>query len=176
MTDILSCLLLSLEDKNLILPSSAIAEIMPYENPRILPDMPNWIIGILTWRDIQVPLADLEKMEDRIAWQDTSIVEPQKTPDHRIAILNRIYKMPKKELNENSKYPFFAIVLKHNPKFYRISSEEMGLVKEFPAEERRFLMEVKVRTEPAFIPNLRQLWEMIDTLPSRLQLFRQTVV
>jgi len=178
MSENLSCLLLPLQNKNLLLPSSAVAEIIAYEEPKSIVDIPGWLLGILTWRRIQIPLAYLEKMESYSAWGKKS--EEQSVEDkHKlhIAVINRAYKIEAKdEQNEKvNRYPFFSIVLKDAPRLFRISKDDVTKVTEPNTTDPRFLMEVKVKNDNAFIPDLTVLWKMIDTLPSRLQWFRQVV-
>jgi chemosensory pili system protein ChpC len=179
MASTLSCLLLPLPDKNIILPSAAITEIIPYEEPHKLSDTPHWLFGILTWRGIQIPLTSLENIESHLVWNVVDPLESEKKENTvHIAILNRTYKIQEdvESPQKSTKYPFFAIVLKRIPKLYRISSEDVRILKEVGADDFRFIMEVKIYNEYAFIPNLSNLWGIIDALPSRLQWFRQIVV
>lgn len=211
MNNNLACLFLPLFEKNILLPSAAVAEIVSYEKPQVLADVPAWFLGVLTWRGIQIPLVNLEEIEPHTAWHDTQLVmepeankNPKSNPEtkleesnYRIAVLNRIYKLQESELGTDSsllteknlmsmagdlqsaekktKYPFFAVLLKRNPKLYRISNSDLHLIKE-SEQDVRYKMEVKVITDNAFIPNLANLWGIIDALPSRLQWFRQIIM
>ena len=173
--EVLPCLLLPLQEKNILLPSSAIAEIIPYEKPKTIPDIPKWLLGILNWRGIHIPLVLLEKFESHLVWNTQASEEAMEDPTrkHHIAILNRVYKI---QNDGNNQYPFFSIVLKNVPKLYRISNEGVKMVNQYSETDSRFIMEVKVQNDYAFIPDLPSLWKMIDALPSRLQWFRQIVL
>lgn len=174
MTDTLNtipCVWLPLLEKNIILPTSAIAEILPFEKPKLLPDMPHWLLGILSWRDIQIPFVDLEKMKLETAWNEYNDNQLENIgASYRIAILNRIAKVSEKDETGifHAKYPFFAILLKRNPKIYKISSEDIYVVSEIP-DKSRFLFELKINNEPVWVPNLPSLWDIIDKLPTRMQ-------
>ncbi len=60
MKQIISCLLLSLWEKKVIMPTAAIAEIVPYGAPEPVTDTPSWFLGVFSWRGIHVPLIDME--------------------------------------------------------------------------------------------------------------------
>ncbi len=173
-SEALPCLLLPLQEKNILLPSSAIAEIIPYEKPKTISDIPKWLVGILNWRGINIPLVLLEKIESPLAWNAGS-GEAMEDPTRKfhIAILNRVYKI---QSDKNNQYPFFSIVLKNVPKLYRVSNEGVKMITQYSAADSRFIMEVKVQNDYAFIPDLQSLWKMIDALPSRLQWFRQIIL
>lgn len=181
MNNNLACLLLPSIEKNILLPSAAVAEIVAYDKPQELPDMPWWLHGILTWRGIQIPLTNLDWMEFHTVWQGSEMkVEKEDAAvlleNYRIAVLNRSYKIQEVgSQDKKSKYPFFGILLKKNPKLYRLTNSDVHLVKEFD-RETRYKMEVKIFTELALIPNLDYLWKIIDGLPSRLQWFRQIIM
>jgi chemosensory pili system protein ChpC len=174
----LPCLMLPLREKNLLLPSSAIAEIISFEKPKEVPDAPEWLVGILSWRGINIPLTYLEKIESHLAWnfpnhQGDEIVKPKLY----IAVLNRAQKVSNDDQSQKlNRYPFFAIVLQNVPKLHHIVEDGVKTVTQFPESNTRFLIEVKVQSDYAFVPNLDGLWKMIDALPPRLQWFRQIII
>jgi len=179
MTEMLTCLLLPLQEKALILPSSAIAEIISFERPKLIPDIPKWLVGISTWRGIQIPLTHLEDMESHLVLSESPQHEAEvQDLKHHVAVINRVNKIQNEaQVPTGDKYPFFSIVLKSVPKLYHLTQESIKLVSQFPENENsRYLMEVKVKNDYAFVPNLPSLWKMIDALPSRLQWFRQIII
>jgi len=178
MSEILPCLLLPLPDGKIVLPTSAVAEIIAYEKPETIADIPGWLLGILTWRGIHIPLVCLEKMENFLSW-NKSIEEaiPEKTALYSVAIINRVDKKISNHPDEPShQYPFFSILLKGVPKLYRVAKDGIKLVAEQPQGDKRFILEARVQNDNACIPDLPYLWEIIDGLPSRLQWFRQVVL
>ncbi len=56
-TSNLTGLLLPLADRNLILPNVAVAELIDYQHDL---DTPPWYLGLVTWRDRQIPLLSFE--------------------------------------------------------------------------------------------------------------------
>jgi chemosensory pili system protein ChpC len=59
-TSNLTGLLLPLADRNLILPNVAIAELIDYQPGTFDLDTPPWYLGLVTWRDRQIPLLSFE--------------------------------------------------------------------------------------------------------------------
>ncbi|MGH8374511.1 MAG: chemotaxis protein CheW, partial [Pseudomonas sp.] len=60
-TSNLTGLLLPLVDRNLILPNVAVAELIDYQPPGTFDlDTPPWYLGLVTWRDRQIPLLSFE--------------------------------------------------------------------------------------------------------------------
>ncbi len=178
MTIAIPCLMLPLHQKNILLPSMAVAEIIDYEKPKQIADVPQWLLGLLTWRGVPIPLAHLEKMDSPLAWntsrQDIE-VPPQKK--YYIAVINRSKKIVSDHQDKQANpYPFFAILVEGVPKLYHVYESAMKIVTQFPPEDKRFLMEVKIQNDCALIPHLESLWTMIDALPARLQWFRQMVL
>ena len=176
MSDILPCLLLPLATQKIVLPTSAVAEIIVYEKPVSVIDVPPWLLGMLVWRGIHIPLVSLEKMEHFLSWNKKT--EEKAAEDislYSIAILNRIDKKISQKAGEPHQYPFFSILLKGAPKLYRIAKDSIKLVAKSDAD-KRLLLEARVQNDTVFVPDLSYLWEIIDGLPSRLQWFRQVVL
>lgn len=178
MTTVIPCVMLPLHQKNILLPSMAVAEIIPYEEPKQIADVPQWLLGFLTWRGVPVPLAYLEKMDSPLAWNTRhQEMDSKKLRKYYIAVINRSKKIVHDtQEKQASRYPFFAILVEGVPKLYHVYESVMKIVTQFPPEDKRFLMEVKIQNDCALIPHLESLWTMIDALPARLQWFRQIVL
>ncbi len=81
------CMLLPLNSLNLLIPSSAVAEIIGYSAPRTLANCSDWFAGVVFWRGVYVPVVAVEQMckldnasvgpRTRIA----IIYNPEKDPD-----------------------------------------------------------------------------------------------
>ena len=81
------CMLLPLASLNLLVPNSAVAEIIGYSVPRALADCSDWFAGVVLWRGVYVPVVAVEQMCD-IATASAGprariaiIYNPQKDPD-----------------------------------------------------------------------------------------------
>ena len=81
------CMLLPLTSLNLLIPNSAVAEIIGYSSPRELDGCSDWFAGVVLWRGVYVPVVAVEQMcaiasaavgpRTRIA----IIYNPEKDPD-----------------------------------------------------------------------------------------------
>lgn len=178
MNQVVSCLLLSLEEKKIILPTAAVSEIIVYETPEFVPDTPVWFLGILTWRGIHMPLVNLETIAPFSVWlqkvEINSVEEKSREKEKYIAVLNRIQKPTNREgLDAGHQYPFFSILINGSPKLYRLNQGEIKMVDEEISKSSKFLMGVELKDSKALIPNLEYFWKIIDELPRRLQWFSQ---
>lgn len=51
-----------LRGMNLLLPSAAVMEIGSYHAPRPCPGMPDWFLGMVKWREQEIPMVSLESL------------------------------------------------------------------------------------------------------------------
>ena len=56
------CMLLPLTGINLLVPNSAVAEVIAYPMPRKLENTSDWFTGVALWRGIYVPVIEVEQM------------------------------------------------------------------------------------------------------------------
>lgn len=56
----LTGLLLPLADRTLLLPNVLVAELIAYSAPHVSPDMPDWFLGQVAWRELSLPLLSFE--------------------------------------------------------------------------------------------------------------------
>jgi len=56
------CMLLPLSSINLVIPNSAVAEIIGYSRPQALADSSDWFPGVILWRGVYVPVVSIEEM------------------------------------------------------------------------------------------------------------------
>jgi chemosensory pili system protein ChpC len=96
------CMLLPLTSLNLLVPNSAVAEIIGFSTPRPLADCSDWFAGVVLWRGVYVPIVAVEQMCD-IA---TAAVGPRT----RIAVIFN----PEKD----SELPYVGIHMQDIPRAY----------------------------------------------------------
>ena len=63
-TSTLTGLVVPLNDRSLLLPNVALAELMPYRAPLAIRGMPAWMLGQVAWRDLRLPLLSFEAASD----------------------------------------------------------------------------------------------------------------
>jgi len=56
------CMLLPMSSINLVIPNSAVSEIIGYSEPRRLQDSSDWFLGVVLWRGVYVPVISVETM------------------------------------------------------------------------------------------------------------------
>lgn len=101
------CMLLPLNGLNLLVPNSAVAEIIGYSTPRALPGSSDWFQGVVLWRGVYVPVVSVE----RLCEMATAEVRPRA----RIAIIYN----PEKDAD----LPYLGIHIQDIPRAYLAEAE-----------------------------------------------------
>jgi len=143
----LATLLLPVNGKQLVLPNVTVAEIIPYEQARFIENMPEWYLGMLSWRNQEIPLVSFD------AINDGSVVS--QSSDQRIAVINCIV--------DDERMHFFGIVTEGVPRLMRVMADEMSSDSEEqcgPAEVAR----VMISGERAAIPDIEYIQQVITKL------------
>jgi len=135
--------ILSLNGERIILPNTAIAEIIPYVtadslSENLQKDAPVWLLGMIEWRGLSVPLLSLETM----------LGSQYEQPDKRssIAIINAVGNM--------AGVPFFAIVTQGIPKLLQVSSGTLDLIEESGDSNKAAACHVVFDGDVAVIPDI----------------------
>ncbi len=132
--DSLGALLLPLGDRQLLVPNSVVAELVPYRAPRAMPDMPGWVLGQIDWRDLRLPLLCFE-----LACGARLVAGEQP----RIAVLNA--------LGGREHVKFIALLLQGIPRSVRVDAA----LPRHPAPLASLELEaVRVDEQEARIPDL----------------------
>jgi chemosensory pili system protein ChpC len=103
------CMLLQLTSLNLLVPNSAVAEIIGYSTPRALADTSDWFGGVVLWRGVHVPVVAVEQM--------CKIDTAQLGPRGRIAIVYNPEKDPE--------LPYLGIHMQDIPRAYLAEGDSM---------------------------------------------------
>ncbi|MCP3690419.1 MAG: chemotaxis protein CheW [Gammaproteobacteria bacterium] len=56
------CMLLPMSSINLVIPNSAVAEIIGFSKPQRLADSSDWFLGMVLWRGVYVPVVSVEQL------------------------------------------------------------------------------------------------------------------
>lgn len=146
---VLSCVLIPVANRQLLLPNVAVAEIVDYAAPRPAPKgSPDWLVGHMSWRGLNLPLLSYDAANGGQAL----------TPDSsrgRIAVLNAIGE-------RRQQVPFVAIVTQGIPRLVKVDEslvKETGL-KTGPADQ----MSVELEGQDLYIPNLEYLEKLAADL------------
>ncbi|MCB1691604.1 MAG: chemotaxis protein CheW [Pseudomonadales bacterium] len=139
MSDELPTFLVQLQKSNLLVPNATVAEIIPYEPLQRIPDSPDWLLGILGWRGVQVPVISFEMLTVRRG--SFSLVS---VASASLVIL--------KALGGREDLRFFAIVAQTLPRLMRVTPDQLFATGESP--EQTELVRARLRDEVVAIPDL----------------------
>ena len=95
-------MLLPLTSLNLLVPNSAVAEIIGYSTPRPLSQCSDWFVGVVLWRGVYIPVIAVEQMCD--------IATAAAGPRARIAVIYNPEKDPE--------LPYVGIHMQDIPRAY----------------------------------------------------------
>ena len=140
-------LLLPMQGRPWLLPNLVVAEVVPLRHPDRPGHGPDWLLGWLNWRDLDLPLLSFERFN-----KSGQMTIGQ---DARIAILNTI----------RGEQDFYALIVQGIPRALKVHEEDVVQeeVTTGPAEA----MYVQVGGELAVIPDLDVLESAVATLQLR---------
>lgn len=138
---IIACLYLPVNQQQLLLPNVSIAEVVGYQAPVTHSDKPDYFLGYVTWRGINIPLISFELANGQTSNKATS--------NARIAVINSIGE-------HNESLPFFAILTQGIPRLVKVASDLIKPVKSKTANKAE-ISTIKLDGEEAIIPDLPYL-------------------
>ncbi|HKK04749.1 MAG TPA: chemotaxis protein CheW [Gammaproteobacteria bacterium] len=144
------CLLLPMGNRPVLLPNAAVAEIVAYNEPEALAGSPDWLLGMVTWRDRRVPLISFE-----VATGDT-FAPPNAVS--RIAVVNT--------LSGNQRLPYIGILTQAIPQL-RLVNDDNTKPHEGAPTESSVAAVVEINGEVVAVPD-------IDDLERRLERLQQS--
>ncbi len=147
------CLLIPIsEERQLLLPSTVVAEVFPYHQPEsVSGDQSGWLLGRINWREQQIYVLSIEKI--------LSLPTTATLPRHRIVILYG--------LESNQTLPFYAIMATDVPRTLNVTEETLN---NFTAGDRSgivFNTEIN-QQESAWIPDLTYLENLLRKYQAQL--------
>ena len=143
--------IIPLNDEHIVLPNTAVAEIIGYTRPDDLPtsinSAPDWLLGMLAWRGMSVPLISYERM----------IGSTFDAPDTRarIAVINSVGGI--------TGTPFFAIVSKGIPQLAQIDADKISIVDDSTETSPAIGCHVVISGEVAIIPDVDEVEKMLTS-------------
>jgi len=141
---------LSLHGERVILPNTAIAEIIPYVAPDALSDAlrkkaPDWLLGMISWRGISVPLISIETIFG-------SRYE-QQGKRSSIAIINAV--------GAAAGVNYFAIVTQGIPRLLQVLATTLSSIDETGDNNKAIACHVVFDGDVAIIPDMDEIEGMI---------------
>jgi len=136
--------LLPLHSGQLLLPNVSISEVAGYRTPEAPPeDVPDWLLGILTWRQFTVPLISFD---NRLGYRQWELGHRA-----RIAICNTI--------TGRAGRHYIGILLRSIPHLVRVTEEAIEPLGEVLNGNVTLARQVKIGDQEAWIPDLDNLEE-----------------
>ncbi|CAA0080107.1 Uncharacterised protein [BD1-7 clade bacterium] len=102
-------LLCQIESNILLLPDVSVAEIIDYQPVESDDDMPTWFLGLLDWRELEIPLVSLEALKDNTFFSHSSTL--------KIIIVN--------STSHRDDFAYWGFVAAEAPKMRRLVKDQL---------------------------------------------------
>ena len=135
------CILAPLTNGQLLLPNSAIAEVLAFTQPEPFRQGPSWLLGEMAWQGWQVPVVCFEQIADK---GRRSAV----TPKSRILVI--------KTLGESTQVNYIGLLIQGLPRLTRVKPETLE-EKQAEGLPGVLFSKVGIDEQEALIPELREL-------------------
>ena len=133
-----------LREMNLLLPNVAVAEISSYRAPKTCDGMPEWFLGMVQWREQDIPVISLEAV--------CGLNVPSNPVFSRLMIVNSV--------NPDSPLKYFAIVTAGLPGLIQFGDDTADEVADYGNDGLKCI--VRIGSEQAVIPDLPYLQELLE--------------
>ena len=133
-----------LREMNLLLPNMAVAEIGSYRTPRTVPGMPEWLLGMVRWRDLEIPVISLESV--------CGLTVPSNPVFSRLMIVNSV--------RPDSSVKHYGIITAGLPGLIQFTHDTGDYIEE--SDKEGLICVVHVGNELAAIPDLDLLQGMLE--------------
>jgi chemosensory pili system protein ChpC len=139
--DEIACLMVPVCGRMLLVPSTSVAEIVPFTAVSRVVDSPDWLLGNYHWRELKVPLISFEQINGE--------VRPDLHSRCRVAVLNTT--------GQSDSLPFVAIMTQGIPRLARVTEDDLQQL-DINADKKPFqLMHVSLAGEEAFVPDIEAM-------------------
>jgi len=133
--------MIALESFRLLLPNTAIAEVIPYTQPEAEDKMPGWLLGYVPWRGYRLPVVSFELLIDQA---------PSKpTRRSRIIVLNSI--------NGDPDRPFYGMLSTGIPRLMSVDATNIEDAPIIGETDALMMRQVIVDKLAAVIPDQYEL-------------------
>lgn len=137
--DQLPAFLVALQKHHLLIPEATVAEIIAYEPLQRVQDTPDWFLGVLGWRGIQVPVISVEMLTMARA-------------SFSLASVSSASLVIVRALGGGDDLPYFALVAQTPPRLNQVTPDE--LFEEDDPPQPTELARVRFQKELAAIPDM----------------------
>ncbi|MCW8925615.1 MAG: chemotaxis protein CheW [Xanthomonadales bacterium] len=134
-------ILAPLDDGHLLLPNSAVAEVLAYKQPEPFRKAPNWLLGEIAWHGWQVPIICLEQLINKKHRNSV-------TPKSRILVI--------KTLGESTQVNYIGLLIQGLPRLKTVTPKNLGELATDDLPDALF-SRVSIDDLEAVIPELSEL-------------------
>jgi chemosensory pili system protein ChpC len=131
--------LLTMQKQGVILPADSIAEIITYEPLQRIEETPDWFLGLLGWRGVQVPVVSFE------------ILTTERASFSLVSVSSASLVIMRGTSDQNS-LRFYALVSQTEPRHYEVTPEMLFETGE--GVERTEVSRVRLHNDVLSVPNL----------------------
>jgi chemosensory pili system protein ChpC len=142
--NVVRCLLIPISGGQLLLPNSVVAEVFPYNEPeRVAENQPNWLLGLIDWRNQRIPLLSIEEA--------LSLPVATSAKKYRTVILYG--------LESTAVMPYYALRTAEVPRSVAVKEEDLTE----PSSEKRtgLVFSVVYNTETVWLPDFSYLENLL---------------
>ncbi|WP_221793821.1 chemotaxis protein CheW [Oceanobacter mangrovi] len=132
------CLMIPLNDRQLLLPNVTVAEIIPFSQLMTTNSSVDWVLGKIQWRGVSIPVVCYEMLNGTAA--------PRPSPNARFAVINGVGKHPK--------MPFYAVLVQGIPRLKKVLENAIQPVDAVMGMGKLDQIAVSVDGESAYIPDV----------------------
>ena len=129
--------IIPLTGMNLVLPNTSIAEVINYSAPSSVKGSPDWYLGMVSWRGINIPLVSFEKANE--------VKTARKSKLTRIAVLNGV--------SGNDKLSFYGVVVQGIPRLVSLEESSIQEITKPDVKLPLVLAQTKIAEQDAVIPD-----------------------
>jgi len=138
--------LIALEGMRLVLPNTAIAEVIAYTPLEPVSDMPEWFLGYAVWRGQRIPILSFEAMR---GYEST---KPNRRS--RIIVINTI--------TGDDERSFYGLIAAAIPRLTALDTTNLVDDGEQSNVDALVMRQVVVDNQTAFIPDQHKIEEMLQ--------------
>ena len=137
--------LVPLSDMQMVLPNTCIAEVIPYQPPEPVENSPDWLLGMINWRGVTIPVISFEAVNGLDFHDDPK--------ENRIAVLNGI--------SGNAELPFYGLVVQGIPRLLTLDRSSISAVSKPDTKLPMSLEQTQIGDESAVIPDQDKIEKML---------------
>lgn len=150
--NLLRCLLITVQNGQVLLPSSLVVEVLPFATPLHLESAPPWVVGAMLWHNLTTPLISLGRLVFEVA--------PHADLNTRVIIVNT--------LGSDAHLPHFGILGTAAPRPVNLERHEIQAITEsLPAQQLGVLAWGRYEEQTVLIPDLDAIEAVLQPLVHR---------